>query len=367
MKIECIKDKFSEAVGKVEKIAGRNPTLPVLSGIYFKASKKGLLIKSTNLDLGITLTLPVKVVEEGEVIVPAQVLHSFLSSLPPDKNITLSHNGNTLEVKTSFAKTTIKTLPLDEFPQIVEIPDDLVFTLPARDLATGLKAVAYAASPGSMKPELGSILVSYNEGELVFAATDSFRLGEKRLKIKKIPHFKQLLIPQKNALEIIRLFDRESEEISLSVGEHQVAFRKEGFYLVSRIIEGTFPDYKQIIPKDFTGRAIILKEDLLSALKTNLVFADSFNQLTINLSPSKKIFEIDSKNTNVGENISKVEAALEGEDVSINVNHRYLTDCFQAISADSISLSFNGPAKPIVVEGVGDKSFKYLVMPMNRS
>ena len=220
MKIECIKEKFSEAVGKVEKIAGRNPTLPVLSGIYFKASKKGLLIKSTNLDLGISLTLPVKVVEEGEVIVPAHVLHSFLSSLPADKNITLSHNGNTLEVKTSFAKTSIKTLPLDEFPQIAEIPDDLVFTLPARDLSTGLKSVAYAASPGSMKPELGSILVSYSEGELIFAATDSFRLGEKRLKIKKIPHFKQLLIPQKNALEIIRLFDREAEEISLSVGEH---------------------------------------------------------------------------------------------------------------------------------------------------
>lgn len=367
MKIECIKEKFAEAVGKAEKIAGRNPTLPVLSGLYLKADKNTLTIKSTNLDLGLSITLPVKVIEKGEVVVSAQILHSFLNSLPGDKNIVLTKSGNVLEVKTSYAKTSIKTLPTEEFPLIPEIPDDLGFSLPGKDLAAGLRAVLYAASAGSVKPELGSILVSWKEGELIFAATDSFRLAEKKIKVKKIPHFKELLIPQKNAQEIVRLFEKDAEEVSISLSEHQAAFRQEGIYLASRTIEGVFPDYKQIIPKDFAAKAVLLKEDFLNALKTNLVFADAFNQITITVTPSKKVFEIESKNANVGENVSKVEAAIEGEDIIISVNHRYLTDCFQAIAADSLSISFTGSARPIVVEGVGDKSFRYLVMPMNRS
>src|SRR3989344_5381279 len=359
MKIECIKDQLEEVLSKANKIAGRNVTLPVLSGFYLNAHQNSLSIKATNLDLGISINLPVKVVEPGIVVVPAQTFSSFISSLLKDKNITINTKDQILEIKTSATKTSIKTLSSEDFPVIPEIGDDQNFSIPARDLIFGIKSVVYAAAVGSIKPELSSISITHEGEFLVFAATDSFRLAEKKIRIKKAPHFKQILIPQKNALEIIKIFDRGEEEISLSIEEHQVALRSGGVYLVSRIIEGNFPDYRQIIPKDATSTAALLKQDLINSLKTSLIFSDAFNQLTIKVSPKDKHFEIESKNSMVGESVQSVEAVLEGEDISINVNHRYFTDCFQSLSTDSLSLSFKGQAKPIVIRGVGDSSFLY--------
>lgn len=367
MKIECIKDHLGEAVNKAEKISGKNITLPVLSGLYLSAHKNILTIKATNLDIGISIDLPVKIIEPGNVVVPAHVLSSFLSSLSNDRNITLSTQDQVLEVKTKATQTQIKTLPSEDFPLIPEISDDKAFSLPARDLIFGLKSVIYAASVGSVKPELSSISITHEGDFLIFATTDSFRLAEKKIRVKKMPHFKQILIPQKNAVEITRIFDRGEEEISMSIEEHQLALRSTNTYVTSRIIDGVFPDYKQIIPKSFVSKAVTLKQDLVNSLKTSLIFSDSFNQLTFHISPNKKVFEIESKNNTVGENRNSLEAALEGEEISINVNYRYFTDCFQSISTDSVSINFAGQAKPIVIQPVGDTSFLYLVMPMNRS
>ncbi|MDO8569329.1 MAG: DNA polymerase III subunit beta [bacterium] len=367
MKIECIKDQLEEALSRADKIAGKNITLPVLAGFYLDARQNSLLIKATNLDLGISITLPVKVIEPGIVVVPAHVISSFISSLSKDRNITINTKKQLLEVKTLSTKSNIITLPSEDFPVIPEIGEDKAFSMPTRDLIFGIKSVIYAAAVGSIKPELSSISITYEEGLLIFAATDSFRLAEKKIKVRKVPHFKQILIPQKNATEIIKIFNKGEEEISISIEEHQIALRAQNIYLMSRIIEGTFPDYRQIIPKETTSRAVLLKQDLINSLKTSLIFSDTFNQLTLKLSPKAKSFEIESKNSTIGESIHTVEAVLNGDDISINVNHRYFTDCFQSIMTDSLSLSFSGQAKPIIIQGVGDTSFLYLVMPMNQS
>src|SRR3989338_3451806 len=365
MKIETIKDHLDEALSKANKIAGRNTNLPVLSGFYLDARDNLLVVKATNLDLGISISLPVKVVEPGIVVVPAHTLSSFISSLSNDRNISINTKNQVLEVKTKTTKTSIKTLSSEEFPIIPEIGDHDSFSLPARDLMFGLRSVIYAAAVGSIKPELSSILIKHEGEFLIFAATDSFRLAEKKIKIKKVPHFKEILIPQKNAMEIIKIFDKGDEEVSLSIEEHQIALRSNGVYLTSRIIDGNFPDYRQIIPKDSSTTAVLLKQDLINSLKTSLIFSDPFNQLSLRLFPKEKKFEIESKNSAVGESVQNVEATIEGEGISINVNHRYFTDCFQSIAMDSISLGFSGAAKPIVVRGVGDQSFLYIVMPMN--
>lgn len=367
MKIECIKEQLEEALSKADKIAGKNTTLPVLAGFHLDAHQNTLTIKATNLDLGLSIQIPVKVIEAGSVVVPAHTLTSFISSLTKDRNITLSTKDQVIEVKTSSTKSQIKTLPSEEFPIIPEVGEDDAFSIPSRDFVFGLRSVIYAAAVGSIKPELSSISVKHEGEFLTFAATDSFRLAEKKIKIKKVPQFKQILIPQKNALEIVKIFDRGEEDISISIEEHQLALRSNGVYLTSRIIEGNFPDYRQIIPKQISTTAVLLKQDLVNSLKTSLIFSDSFNQLTLRLNPVAKNFEIETKNSTVGENIHTLEAVIEGEEISINVNHRYFTDCFQSISTDSLTLSFSGQAKPILVSGVGDQSFLYLVMPMNQS
>lgn len=367
MKIECIKEQLEGALNKADKIAGKNTSLPVLSGFHLEAINNNLIIRATNLDIGLSITLPVKVLEPGKVVVPAHITSTLISSLTKDKNISFSTKDQVLEVKTSSTKTNIKTLSLEEFPIIPEINEDGAFSLPARDFIFGLRSVIYASAIGSIKPELSSIAVIHEGDYLTFAATDSFRLAEKKIKIKKMPHFKQILIPQKNALEMIKIFDRGEDEISISIGEHQIALRSQGVYLTSRTIEGVFPDYRQILPKEKVSSAVVLKQDLVNSLKTSLIFSDAFNQLTLKISPEKKTFDIESRNTNVGEITHSVEAVLEGAELSINVNHRYFTDCFQSISTDSLSIAFSGQAKPIVIQGVGDQSFLYLVMPMNQS
>lgn len=367
MKIECIKERLGEAVGKAEKIAGRNPTLPVLAGLYLKAENNTLSIKATNLDLGISIIIPVKVIEPGEVVVPAGILSSFLSSLQKEKNITLSLEGQVLEIKAQSTSASIKTLQSEDFPLIPEVKDDEAFIMPSKDLVQGLRSVVYAAAVGSMKPELSSIYIHYDGDMLVFAATDSFRLAEKRIKVKSLPHFKHILLPQKNAQELIRIFDSVDEDVSLSLEENQAAFKSGNVYLTSRIIDGVFPDYKQIIPKETTSTVLVLKQDLSNSLKTSLIFSDAFHQLRFTVSPTKKVFEIESKNSSIGENIYAVPASVEGEELNINVNYKYFTDCFQAINSDTINIRFNGQARPIVMGGAGDKTFMYLVMPMNRS
>lgn len=367
MKIECIKEQLEDALNKANKISTKNNTLPVLSGLYLNARQNTLSIKATNLDLGISINIPVRVTEPGIVVVPAQIITSFISSLSIDKNITINTKGQTMEVKTKNTKTIIKTLSSEDFPVIPELEDDKVFSIQARDLVFGIRSVVYAASLGGGRPELSSVAITHEGDSIIFTATDSFRLAEKKIRVKKTPRFKQILIPQKNAIEISKIFDKGEEEIFISVEEHQVAMRSNNLYLTSRIIDGIFPDYKQIIPKETKSKAIILKQDLINALKTSLIFSDNFNQLTFKVSPKAKIFELESKNTLIGENIDSIDAALEGEDISINVNYKYFTDCFQSITTDSISLEFGGQAKPILVRGVGDTSFFYLVMPMNQT
>ena len=367
MKIEAIKEQLEEALVKADKIAGKNSSLPVLSGFYLDAKQNSLNIKATNLDLGISISVPVKVNEPGIVVVPAHIITSFVTSLTGDRNITINVKGQVLDIKTKTTKTSIKTLPSEDFPLIPEIGDESSFSLPARDLVFGIRSVIYAAAVGSIKPELSSVSITHEGEYLVFAATDSFRLAEKKIKVKKIPQFKQILVPQKNALEIIKIFDRGEDEISLSIEEHQLAMRSNGIYLTSRIIEGSFPDYHQIIPKDASTTATVLKQDLVNSLKTSLIFSDSFNQLSLRIYPKDKKFEIESKNSTVGESVQSIESVLEGDEIAINVNHRYFTDCFQSLITDSLSLNFTGNSKPIVMKGVGDTSFLYLVMPMNQS
>jgi len=228
MKIEAIKGQLEEAFNKADKIAGKNQNLPVLSGFYLDARDNLLIVKATNLDLGISVSIPVKVIEPGIVVVPAHIISSFVSSLVSDRNITLQTKNQVLDIKTKTTKTSINTLPSEEFPIIPEIGNDGAFSMPARDFVFGIRSVIYAAAVGSIKPELSSISITHEGEFLVFAATDSFRLAEKKIKIKKAPHFKQILVPQKNALEIVKIFDRGDEEVSISIEEHQMALPRYG-------------------------------------------------------------------------------------------------------------------------------------------
>lgn len=365
MKIECIKDKLAWGLDKVVKIASKNLTLPILSCVLFEAKKGVLKIKTTNLDFGVEVSIPMKVIEEGVLAVPGNVVANFIENIN-DRTVLLEKKENNLTITTEKNKTIIKTFNHSDFPNIPNPTKELSVKIAAKDFINGLASVWYSASTSTIKPELSSVYIYEQNDEMIFVATDSFRLAEKKIKIKKHNSFPPVLIPNKNTQEIIRILSGLDEELEINISKNQLSIIADGLYLVSRLVEGTFPDYKQIIPKEFKTEITLLKQDLINSLKLAHIFSDNFNQISVHCLPKKNLFELKTKNNDIGENVNQLKTAIKGEDIDINFNYRYLSDAFSSINADSVFLGFNGLSRPVVLNGIADKTFSYLVMPMNK-
>lgn len=366
MKFICSKEKLHNLIAKAEKISGKNTTLPVLSCVILETKENHLIIRSTNLDIGIEANIPVKVEQEGMVAVPGALFLQYLSNISGDENITVEIINKNILLTSSKSEATVKTLPHDDFPNIPKVETTKTCKISAQSLIHGLKSVWYSASVSSMKPELSSVYLYPKDSSLMFVATDSFRLAEKKIDVKEIDTFESVLVPFKNVSEIIRIFDGITGDLEILFDDGQIAFVYDGLYLVSRIVDGNFPDYKQIIPKENTTEVVVLKQDLIQALKLSNIFSDKFNQVHMTVRPSDGVFEIASKNVDKGENKNNVSATLRGDSIEISFNHKYLGDSFSSINSDSLILMFNGANRPMVMRGVNDSSFMYLVMPLNR-
>jgi len=317
------------------------------------------------LDIGVEIEINIKTIKEGSLAVPADVLLGVLSSVKEDKLI-LEEINNNLKVSSGKNSAIIKCIPHDDFPSIPKLKPVKSIKMNSRDLTLGFRSVWYSASNSNIKPELSSVYVYKNESGLVFVSTDSFRLAEKKINTKTQVDFPQTLIPYKNVSEIIKLFEDYSGDIDIIFEKNQAAFIIEGMYLVSRLIDGSFPDYKQIIPKRFNTTATILKNDLLNSIKTSSIFSDSLNQVKLKVDIKNKSLGIESKNNDIGEYQESMNASVSGENIELNFNSRYIMDCMQSIPSDSLVLNFGGIGKPLAINGATDKSFLYIVMPMNR-
>ncbi|MCU0660130.1 MAG: DNA polymerase III subunit beta [Candidatus Pacebacteria bacterium] len=365
MKIECSAEKLKNGLMLAERITGKNLSLPVLNSVLIDGSRKSLKIRATNLSLGIEIEIPGKITVPGIVAVRGNVITSVFSNITTSSQVVLETANDNLVVETKKDKLVLKSQPTDDFPTLPSV-SGVEFSLPAHSFIEGLKSVYYSAAVSDIKQEIATVYI-YPDGEyLVFVSTDSFRLAEKKIKIKKITEFEGFLIPFKNINEIIRTFSGLDEDIRIIISKNQVSFFTQYIYLTSRVIDGVFPDYKQILPKEFKSTLVVLREDLLAALKMATVFSDSFNQITLSLMPKEKKVEIYAKSADIGENRTALDAAVNGESVEVNINLRYLLDCFQSITSDSVTISLNESTRPIVVSGVSDTSFLYLIMPMNR-
>lgn len=366
MRIEISVDKLKEAVGKAEKITGKNSTLESLKSILLVASRNSLKIRSTNLSLGLEIEIAAKVMEEGEVLVSGEVLNNTLQNMnSQDKVINIEKSNENIFLNNKRTKIVIKSLNPEDFPTIPAV-DGEGFEIETQKFMEGVRSVFYSAAISDIKPEIGSVYVYSDQAELVFVATDSFRLGEKRIKVKNLKDIEGIIIPYKNILEIIKLLSDIKGEMKVFYNKNQISFVVGGMYLTSRLINGAFPDYRQILPKSYKTRAIIIKKDLLEALRLSNVFSDKFNQIKVSINPAQKIFEVNAVNKDVGENKTLLEGVLEGDPVEMNFNHKYVLDCFQSIAEDSVVIEISESNRPVIMKGNGDKSFLYLIMPMNR-
>lgn len=366
MKLECAKSKIEPVIQKATRLTGKHLTLPVLSCVYLEAKPDNkLIVKSTNLDIGVEFEIKIKTLESGTAAVPAGILSGVLSSIKENDLIFETKDGN-LKISAGKNSVVIKCLPNEDFPIIPKLTETKSIKINSKDLILGFRSVWYSASNSNIKPELSSVYIYNGDNTLIFVSTDSFRLAEKKVNTKTASDFPPTLIPYKNVVEIIKIFEDFNNEIEVVFEKNQAAFIAPEVYVVSRLIDGSFPDYNQIIPKNFTTTATVLKEDLINSIKTSNIFSDSFNQVKIKVDVKNKSFNLESKNNDVGESNESINTSASGENIELNFNSRFIMDCIQSIPSESLSLNFGGLGKPLLINGASDKSFLYIVMPMNR-
>jgi len=363
MIIQCLKDKLKEAVTKAEKTANNNPSLPILTCILIQAKGSNLTLRSTNLDVGVEVSLSCKVEREGEIAVPASLFKNVLSSLQGDNKLDIRTEGNTLVISTGTTVSTLVSYETADFPTLPRIEEAVDLVVSSSLFISGLKSVVYSTAQSSMKPEFSSVYLYINESSLVFVATDSFRLAESTKYLKQRVEFEPILIPYRNVIEIIRLFEGVDDEIKISLSKTQLSLSHSLLYVTSRLVESSYPDYQQIIPKEHTTHITVSKKDFENALKMSTLFSDKFNKVKFNIKPDQSIFEISSSNASLGESVSNLVAKMEGEDILVHFNERYISDVLSSLKGDILSISLT-QNRPMIIKDMSDGTFQYLVMPV---
>jgi DNA polymerase-3 subunit beta len=366
MIISVDKKELAEAVASVSRFAERrSTTLPVLAGILIVAGDDGIKLRATNLETGIDRKINGTIKDPGVVALSATTLREITSSFSGSGTLTIEHGGDTVVISSGTGRSTLKTLPYEDFP-VLPFPEasTALFSISGSALRSLITTVAACASPSTVRPELGSVLVAAEGGTIKAVATDSFRLAEKKVALPGVTNPFTLLIPAKNALDIVQTIPDEMIEVRSD--DHQCAFSCPSMMITTRLVTVAYPDYTQIIPKSFVTEATLLRKDFEAALKRSSVFSDSFQKVRLGFATKDKSVSIQAQNSDVGDSAEGVPASITGDEIELSFNHRYLTAPLSLITNESITLSASGIGRPLVIRGVGDASFLYLVMPMNQ-
>ncbi len=364
MKVECVKEKLKNALVTADRVTSKNLSLPILSYVYIQAVKNKIIIKSTNLDIGVEIVIPAKVITEGIVVVPGSLLISVLSNSTHEMLTIEDVNGN-ITITTPNLNTIIKSIPSDDYPNLPKNETNNEYILNTSLLTSGIQSVVFAASLSDIKPEIASVYLYSHNSELLFVSTDGFRLAEKKFPIKLLNEFKAI-IPYKNALEIARILEGSDEDSKILLSPSLISIQSGIYTITSRLIDGVYPDYPQLIPSSFSTTSKIPKQDLVNTLRLAHIFCDRTNQIQLTIQVSDALFMIYSQNTEKGEYSSSLQSIVDGEDLQMNINVRYLVDVLSILHHPTVFIGCNGRGKPLLVRDDGDNSFLYLVMPMNR-
>jgi len=366
MKIVCLQENLKKSLNITQNIIGKNLTLPILNNLLLKTEKGRLKISSTNLEIGINTWTSGKIEKEGEITCPAKILSGFINSLP-NKKIELEVKGNILNVKCENYKAGLNCLPADDFPIIPQTKQSPVFKVDSAVFRGAMSQVIGLSSLSESRPEITGIFIKIDKKDIKMAATDSFRLGEKVVFDieKKDESAHSLIIPQRTAQELVRILNEESGQLSVVADNNQAFFDLGDTQIISRLIDGQYPDYQQIIPKNFTITAVVDREEILNNIKIAGLFSNKTSIIKIALQGNK--FEILSQDPDLGENKSQVEAEIKGGPISINLNYRFLIDGLNNIKTKKIFLGFNSDSTPVIIKPVSEDNYLYLIMPIKNN
>lgn len=381
MRISCVQDQLSRGLAIVGRAVGSRTTMPILGNVLVASDGERLRLVATNLELGITTWVPARVLEEGRASVPARLLSEFVNSLPAGRDVSIDggDRGAPLRLECERIGANVKGVDPEEFPPVATGDDRPAVRIPAREFRSMIDQVAFCAARDESRPVLSGVNVRMEGTVLSLAAADGFRLAIRTAELDHgLPEALDVIIPARALTELGRLLSGDDDEVEVSVtgNRTQVLFRVRTAagetVLVSRLLEGQFPDLQRVVPKTASTEVTVARTDLVTAIKVASIFArDSANVVRLELVPGSSDglqpgnMEVSATAQEVGDNKSQVPAQVGGDETHISFSSEFLGDVLGVLKTEKVRLKLSGPLSPAVVEGVGADHYTHVIMPMH--
>jgi DNA polymerase III subunit beta len=381
VKLECLQEHLAEGLAMVGRVVPTKSTLPVLSNVLLTAREGELQLAATNLEMAVAHRVPAAVARPGAITLPARLLSDYVALLDHGQKVGLELNDKTHKVHLACGRyeANIAGIDAEDFPPIPSVSGGASFTIDAAALKEAIAQVVFAAAPDDTRPVLAGVLVRLGAGDaagLTLAAADGFRLAVRSVDLPDAPDL-QMIVPARTLSELARLLPAEEGQpvtVSLTSNQNQVHFAFAQTEVTSRLIEGQFPDYQRIIPSDTKTNVTISTTDFLRATRAAAVFArDNSNIVRLECTPPKENAElalgrvlVKSTSAEMGDNEGHLDASIQGEEMQIAFNGRYLRDALEAIETQQVLLQITGPSSPGIIKPVGEPNgYLHVIMPMH--
>ncbi len=373
MKLSCLQENLNRGLGIVGRAVATRTTLPITNNVLLATDKGRLKLVATNLEMAISCWIGAKIEEEGAITVPARLLTEFVSSLPSDTiEASLSPQTKTFGLKCARFEARISGVDAKDFPPIPSVDEGINTKVEVDFLRQGINQVVFAAATEESRPVLTGVFAQFEGDSVTLAAADGFRLAVYKLPISgTVSEKTEVIIPARALSELNRLMAEQEEavEITLNPGKSQVLFRLKNTELVSQLVQGTFPNYAQLIPQSYNTRVIVSVTDFLRATKTASIFArDGSGIVRLMITPGGEAvpgkLTVSARSEEIGDDVGEIDATVEGDEAKIAFNGKYLNDVLSVLQETQVSLETTNPSSPGLIRPVGKDNYTHVVMPM---
>jgi DNA polymerase III subunit beta len=367
VKLSVMQENLARGLQVVSRAVSGRSTLPVLANVLLRTEDAGLKLTATNLEIGITAWVPGRIDGEGTLTVPARLLTDVVNGLPAGERVDLETDGTSLHIKAGRFQTHLRGIDAEEFPVIPSPGERPTTRVSQGALRKALSEVAFAAATDEARPILTGVLTRLSGDRVTLAAADNYRIAVKSLPILDPVEDTSLVVPARSYTELMRVLNDSDDplEIMLASSKSQILFHLEGVDLVSRLIDGQFPNYQQVLPTSHATRAVVDRDELLKAVRLSALIASSAaNVVKLSLTNDGSGSITIAAAADVGEATGEVEAAIDGDQVQIAFNARYLQEALQNVDADQLALEFSGPLSPGVLRPTGSEDYVHVIMPV---
>jgi DNA polymerase III subunit beta len=373
MKLSCLQENLNRGLNIVGRAVAARSTLPITQNILLSAEQSRLKLAATNLEMATTCWVGAKVEQEGSITVPARLLIDFVNSLPNDLiEINLPAAGRILELKSGHFQARINGIDAADFPPIPQITDGIATTIEAASLREGIAHVAFAAATEESRPVLTGINTEFDGDQLNLVAADGFRLAVHKTTLgSPVKDKSTVIIPARTLSELNRLLGEQEEPVEVTVSQQksQVLFRLKDAEIVSQLLQGSFPNYSQVIPQSYTTRAVVDINEFLRVTKISSVFArDASGIVRLVITPGAELtpgkITVSAQAEEVGDNVGEIDALIDGEEAKIAFNVKYLADVLSVLHQSQVALEVTTPSSPGTIRPIGVDNYVHVIMPM---